>query len=167
MALLGVFLSMWIAVVIPVWLSLYYVIPYLVTYRQLNRIPGPWSAKFSNVWIGLGARRGQKYAVVDSAHRKYGKVVRIGFNHVSIADERALNVVYGHGNGFLKEYVRPTHRMESSFFFNNKTVITTKHSWLVRQACLMCATAQSIHASERSYHMLSLPSQSLHLSRSW
>jgi benzoate 4-monooxygenase len=106
MALLSIFLSPWtIAVAIPIWFSLYYIYPYCVTYRHLNQIPGPIIAKFSNIWIGLAARHGQKYAVVDSAHRKYGQVTRIGFNHVSIADERALNVVYGHGNGFLKEYV--------------------------------------------------------------
>lgn len=106
MALLSIFLSPWtVAVAIPIWFSLYYIYPYCVTYRHLNRVPGPNIAKFSNIWVGLGARRGQKYAVVDSAHRKYGRVVRIGFNHISIADERALNVVYGHGNGFLKEYV--------------------------------------------------------------
>ncbi|CAG8079440.1 unnamed protein product [Penicillium olsonii] len=104
MALLGILLSPWLAMAIPVWLTIYYTFPYLVTYRHLIHIPGPWAAKFSNIWVGLGARRGQKYAVVDSAHRKHGKVVRIGFNHVSIADERALNVVYGHGNGFLKDY---------------------------------------------------------------
>lgn len=114
MALLGILLSPWLAMAIPVWLTIYYTFPYLVTYRHLIHIPGPWAAKFSNIWVGLGARRGQKYAVVDSAHRKHGKVVRIGFNHVSIADERALNVVYGHGNGFLKEYVMSIYKMELS-----------------------------------------------------
>ena len=107
MALLNLLLSPWtIAGVIPLWLSVYYIYPYFVTYRSLYHVPGPFIAKFSNIWVGLSARRGQKYAAVDSAHRKYGKVVRIGFNNVSIADESALNIVYGHGNGFLKEYVR-------------------------------------------------------------
>lgn len=104
MALLSLLLSPWtMAVAIPVWFAFYYIYPYLVSYGHLSRVPGPFVAKFSNIWVGLSARHGQKYAAVDTAHRKYGKVVRIGFNHVSIADERALNVVYGHGNGFLKE----------------------------------------------------------------
>ncbi|KAJ5090082.1 Cytochrome P450 [Penicillium argentinense] len=104
MAQLTLLLSPWaVAVGIPLWLALYYILPYLTTYRHLSKVPGPPSAKFSNIWIGLSARSGQKYAAIDWAHRKYGKVVRIGFNHVSIADERGLNVVYGHGNGFLKD----------------------------------------------------------------
>ncbi|KAJ5913994.1 Cytochrome P450 [Penicillium tannophilum] len=104
MGLLTFFISPWIVCTIPVWFILYYTIPYFTTYKSLSRVPGPFPAKFSNLWVALSARRGQKFAAVDSAHRKYGKVVRIGFNHVSIADERALNVVYGHGNGFLKDH---------------------------------------------------------------
>ncbi|CAP98032.1 hypothetical protein E8E15_000570 [Penicillium rubens] len=105
MALLSLLLSPWaIILAIPVWVALYYIYPYLVSYGHLSRVPGPFVAKFSNIWVGLSAKRGQKYAAVDAAHRKYGKVIRIGFNHVSIADERALNVVYGHGNGFLKDH---------------------------------------------------------------
>ena len=104
MALLSLLLSPWaMAAAIPVWFALYYIYPYLVSYGHLSQVPGPFVAKFSNIWVGLSAKHGQKYAAVDAAHRKHGKVVRIGFNHVSIADERALNIVYGHGNGFLKE----------------------------------------------------------------
>ncbi|KAF2836261.1 putative benzoate 4-monooxygenase [Patellaria atrata CBS 101060] len=39
---------------------------------------------------------------MDEAHRKYGKLVRIQPNHVSIADPNAIQIIYGHGNGFLK-----------------------------------------------------------------
>ena len=118
MALLKFFMSPWIALTIPVWLILYYTIPYFTTYKHLLKVPGPFVAKFSNLWVGLSARRGQKFAAVDRAHRKYGKVVRIGFNHVSIADERALNVVYGHGNGFLKEYDHPlSHTLQSKYSY--------------------------------------------------
>ncbi|KAJ5662129.1 uncharacterized protein N7477_009745 [Penicillium maclennaniae] len=96
--------SPWILATVPVWLVLYYLIPYFTTYSILARVPGPFVANFSNLWVALGARRGKKFEIVDRAHRKYGKVVRIGFNHVSIADERGLNIVYGHGNGFLKDH---------------------------------------------------------------
>lgn len=91
-------------VLAPVWAVLYWVVPYFTTYRHLKHIPGPFVAKFSNTWIALGARQGQKFAWVDSAHRKYGKVVRVGFNHVSIATPEGLRTVYAHGNGFLKDH---------------------------------------------------------------
>ena len=98
-------LTPWIGLLIPTYFALYYLIPYLTKYRSLSKYPGPVIAKFSNIWLGLSARRGQKFAAVDWAHRKYGKLVRVGFNHISIADERGLETVYAHGNGFLKESV--------------------------------------------------------------
>lgn len=85
------------------WLLSYYIVPYFTTYKSLKHIPGPPIAKFSNIWLAFGARKGQKYAWVDYAHRKYGKVVRVGYNHVSIATPEGLQTVYAHGNGFLKE----------------------------------------------------------------
>jgi benzoate 4-monooxygenase len=103
MTLLNALLTPWIGLFIPLYIALYYIIPYFTTYSSIAKIPGPFSAKFSNIWLGLSARRGQKYAAVDWAHRKYGRIVRVGYNHVSIANERALQAVYGHGNGFLKE----------------------------------------------------------------
>ncbi|KAJ5669751.1 hypothetical protein N7462_010821 [Penicillium macrosclerotiorum] len=105
MALLNFLLSpVTVIIALPLWIISYYTIPFFTTYKHLSRVPGPFLAKFSNIWVGLSARRGQKFAAVDRAHRKYGKVVRIGFNHISIADERGLNIVYGHGNGFLKDH---------------------------------------------------------------
>lgn len=88
---------------LPIWAALYWILPYLTTYRHLKAIPGPFVARFSNIWLALGARQGQKFAWVDHAHRKYGKVVRVGYNHVSIATPEGLSTVYAHGNGFLKE----------------------------------------------------------------
>lgn len=102
MALLILF-TPWFSVLPIFYLVVYYIVPFFTTYRSLARYPGPFTAKFSNIWIGLSARRGQKFAAIDWAHRKYGRIVRVGYNHVSIADERALETVYAHGNGFLKE----------------------------------------------------------------
>jgi benzoate 4-monooxygenase len=103
MALLDFIFTPLALLALPLYLAIYYLVPYFAQYRALSSIPGPISARFSNIWLALSARDGQKYAAVDWAHRKYGKIVRVGYNHVSIADEKALVTVYGHGNGFLKE----------------------------------------------------------------
>jgi benzoate 4-monooxygenase len=95
LALVGIF--------VPIWALIYWVLPYFTTYRHLRHLPGPFIARFSNIWLALGAHEGKKFEWVDYAHRKYGKVVRVGFNHVSIATPEGLHTVYGHGNGFLKE----------------------------------------------------------------
>jgi benzoate 4-monooxygenase len=44
----------------------------------------------------------RRYYTVYKCHEKYGKLVRITPNQVSIADPDAIPVVYGHGTGFLK-----------------------------------------------------------------
>jgi benzoate 4-monooxygenase len=51
------------------------------------------------------SRRGRRYLMVDEAHKKYGKLVRIQPDHVSIADADAIQIIYAHGNGFLKRYI--------------------------------------------------------------
>ncbi|KAK0619480.1 cytochrome P450 [Immersiella caudata] len=80
----------------------YYLFPYLVTYRALRGIPAPFPAQFSDLWLLRVCRRGDRYKTVDEVHKKLGPVVRIQPNHVSINDDAAIQMVYGHGNGFLK-----------------------------------------------------------------
>ncbi|KAK2625384.1 hypothetical protein QTJ16_004696 [Diplocarpon rosae] len=87
---------------VPIVLLLFWLVPYLTSNKELRDIPGPFVAKFSNLWLLLQARQGKRYLSVDAAHKKYGKLVRIQPNHVSIADESAIHEIYGHGNGFLK-----------------------------------------------------------------
>ncbi|KAF5648638.1 benzoate 4-monooxygenase [Fusarium sp. NRRL 52700] len=43
----------------------------------------------------------RSYTVYD-LHERLGSVVRIQPNHVSIVDERVINLIYGHGNGLEK-----------------------------------------------------------------
>ena len=82
----------------------YYLVPY-VQKSHLRDIPSAGFAAFTNVWLLLQARRGQKYLTIDEAHKKHGKLVRISPTQVSIADDEAIQGVYGHGNGFLKACV--------------------------------------------------------------
>ncbi|KAJ5528289.1 Benzoate 4-monooxygenase [Penicillium frequentans] len=79
----------------------YFLLPYLQRSR-LRDIPSPSFAAFTNFWLFLQTRQGKRYLSVDQAHAKYGKLVRISPNQVSIADDEAIVAVYGHGNGFLK-----------------------------------------------------------------
>jgi benzoate 4-monooxygenase len=95
------FLTPWALVLLPI---LYYLLPYIRN-RALIRIPAPFPAAFSNLWLLYQCRRGWRFLAVDAAHKKYGKFVRIQPQHVSIADSEVIPLVYGHGNGFLKRYV--------------------------------------------------------------
>jgi len=91
-------LSPWLLLVIPVF---YYLLPYLRN-RSIRDIPGPFAAKFTNLWLLWQCRNGRRFLAVNEAHKKYGSLVRIQPNHVSIADDSAIQAIYGHGNGFLK-----------------------------------------------------------------
>lgn len=87
---------------VPAILIAYYLYAYHVTYPALKGIPAPFPAQFTNLWLMLVVRRGNRYEVVDELHKKLGPVVRIQPNHISVADDEAIQVIYGHGNGFLK-----------------------------------------------------------------
>ncbi|KAI1845366.1 hypothetical protein JX266_008461 [Neoarthrinium moseri] len=102
MAIVHLILSPWAIALVPVVLGLYYLIPYFGTYGKLRGIPAPFPAQFSNLWLLYVTRRGKRYLCADEVHEKLGPVVRIQPNHVSIADDEAIPVIYGHGNGFLK-----------------------------------------------------------------
>lgn len=80
-----------------------YLVLSLVLYRPaFLSIPGPFAAKFTDLWLARQAMRGNRSLVVHEQHKKYGKFVRIAPNHISIADPAALNQVYGHSTGTLK-----------------------------------------------------------------
>lgn len=102
MAILDQLVSPWSIVVGAIALVVYYVYPYVVTYGHLRDIPAPFPAQFTNLWLLYTARRGKRHFIVDDIHRKLGPVVRIQPNHISIADDDAIQIIYGHGNGFLK-----------------------------------------------------------------
>ncbi|KAG8732181.1 hypothetical protein FRC12_019392 [Ceratobasidium sp. 428] len=82
----------------------YYFIPYSLDPYNLRRpaIQGPKLAAVSNAWLAYVAARGDRSGEVHKLHQRYGILVRIAPNHVSIADPKALEVVYAHGSGTLK-----------------------------------------------------------------
>ena len=95
---LTAFLTPYTLILLPV---LYYILPYIRNW-QIKDIPAPFPAAFTNLWLLLKCRQGNRYLAVDDAHKKYGSMVRIQPHHVSIADADAIPIIYGHGNGMLK-----------------------------------------------------------------
>ncbi|EJU01598.1 cytochrome P450 monooxygenase pc-bph [Dacryopinax primogenitus] len=70
-------------------------------YRK-KHIPGPFLAQLSDVWLARVAAQGHRSEIIHGLHQKYGKVVRIAPNHISLSEPGALQIVYAHGNGALK-----------------------------------------------------------------
>ena len=82
-------------------LGVHYVAGYVKRWH-LHDIPGPTIAGFSRIRLILQVRQGYRSIVVHNLHTRYGKIVRLAPNHISVADESAIQAIYGHGNGFLK-----------------------------------------------------------------
>ncbi|KAL8900246.1 MAG: hypothetical protein Q9207_005786 [Kuettlingeria erythrocarpa] len=80
---------------------LFYLLPYLRN-RSIRHVPGPLIARFSNLWLLYQSRRGRRYLAVDAAHKRYGRVVLVQPDHVSIADPEAIPIIYSHTGGWTK-----------------------------------------------------------------
>ncbi|KAI0708217.1 cytochrome P450 [Fomitopsis betulina] len=87
---------------LPVILVVAKVVDYLADSSGLRPYPGPFLAKFTDAWIFWTVSRNRWSRSVEDAHKRYGPIVRIAPNHISIADPKALATVYGHSTGFTK-----------------------------------------------------------------
>lgn len=68
----------------------------------LNRYPGPFLAKFTNLWRFYDVINDHHEETVIGLHRKHGSVVRIGPNLVSISAQEYVPQIYGINKGFVK-----------------------------------------------------------------
>ncbi|RKF61168.1 Benzoate 4-monooxygenase [Erysiphe neolycopersici] len=132
-----------------IFLFLYYVVPFLTLNSNLRDIPGPLIARFSHLWLLLQARLGRRYQTIEAAHKKYGKLVRIQPNHISIADDSAIIPVYGHSNGLLKS------EFYTAFVFLRPNLFNTldrdEHS-RKRKPLLPIHSVASVHKFEKKIH---------------
>ncbi|KAK5057604.1 hypothetical protein LTR84_011604 [Exophiala bonariae] len=75
---------------------------YRVCLHPLSSIPGPLSAKLSGSWRNTRYWRGTWHNDIVDVHKRYGPVVRIAPNEVSIVDQQAMKTLYGHGSNAAK-----------------------------------------------------------------
>ncbi|KAI0309649.1 cytochrome P450 monooxygenase pc-bph, partial [Amylostereum chailletii] len=93
----------YLAAAITVVVLAIHIIPWILDSRGIRAYPGPWLAKFSDLWLTWTVLQGHRSEVVHELHKKYGAfLVRIAPNHISISDHNALEVVYAHGNRATK-----------------------------------------------------------------
>ncbi|CAG7930638.1 unnamed protein product [Penicillium olsonii] len=75
--------------------------------RGLQDIPGPGLARYSRLWKLYSVWKGNQHHVEIDLHRKYGSLVRIGPNHISVGDPSAIPIIYGLNKGFNKTSFYP------------------------------------------------------------
>jgi hypothetical protein len=70
--------------------------------HPLSKIPGPFIASLTPLWLVYQSRTLQRHRVEMSLHQKYGPVVRIAPNEISVSDPKHLKMIYGANTPFLK-----------------------------------------------------------------
>lgn len=68
----------------------------------LAKVPGPFLASISRIWITKHSWDGDMNRVMIQLHEKYGNLVRTGPNEVSVASLPAIKKIYGAGSKFRK-----------------------------------------------------------------
>ncbi|KAK4943316.1 hypothetical protein LTR10_017159 [Elasticomyces elasticus] len=70
---------------------------------SLRKVPGPFFASFTRLWKLQKTLRGDFEWTNIELHRRYGPIVRIAPNEVSIDDpDESVSIIYGHGTKFIK-----------------------------------------------------------------
>ena len=65
-------------------------------------IPGPFLASFTDLWRTLKVHGGRFELSNQALHAKYGDLVRVGPNCISVGDPREIRQIYGINRLFEK-----------------------------------------------------------------
>lgn len=63
--------------------------------HPLAKVPGPLLARATQLWIFRVVYLGQTRRVIQELHQKYGEVVRIGPNEISVFNVPAITTIHG------------------------------------------------------------------------
>ncbi|KAL8827910.1 MAG: hypothetical protein Q9191_002899 [Dirinaria sp. TL-2023a] len=89
-------------------LSLILALMYLVvTYARLSHVPGPFLASFTNLLRLRWVLTRKAHQIHIDLHKKYGPLVRIGPNTVSVGDPAEIQQIYGLTGHFIKSGFYP------------------------------------------------------------
>lgn len=75
---------------------------YQLLTSPLRSVPGPFIARFTDLWYLYHLRRGNFEVVNQDLHKKYGSIVRYGPNRYSFNSLDAGKAIYWHGTSFEK-----------------------------------------------------------------
>ncbi|KAJ9605739.1 hypothetical protein H2200_009588 [Cladophialophora chaetospira] len=92
----------WQAGVATLLLCIWSLVIYRLSFHPLAHIPGPPLAKLCGWWRNSRYLRGSWHDDILEVHRKYGRIVRIAPNELSIVDAEVARQLYGHGHNAKK-----------------------------------------------------------------
>jgi len=121
----------WLSSALPLYvvlLSVVTTISWIVYQRLLSplaRIPGPFFASVTRLWLIRRATEGKMNRVMLKLHAQHGDLVRISPNEVSVASLPAIKQIYGAGSKFRKSdwySVAQGHRKFDLFAERDETI---------------------------------------------
>ena len=71
-------------------------------FGAISRFPGPFFAKFTNVWRLSNVWGGQHHETLRQLHKAHGSVVRVGPNLLSLSEPRWVKIIYSTKGEFKK-----------------------------------------------------------------
>ena len=74
--------------------SLYFLVINVLSYWRLRHIPGPLLARLTNIQRALWVQSNHAHETHVKLHRKYGPIVRVGPNMVSVCDPKEIGTIY-------------------------------------------------------------------------
>lgn len=70
----------------------------------LRKIPGPFLASITKLWV-VNKQRGFKRPLVDmELHRTYGSIVRVAPNEVMVSSPKAFRTIYGKKTQYICDF---------------------------------------------------------------
>ncbi|KAK3358480.1 cytochrome P450 ClCP1 [Lasiosphaeria ovina] len=90
-------------------------IVYNIFFHPLRSFPGPFWHRASRLPFAWDAIRGNNARHMYDMHQKYGRVVRVGPNHLSFTDAQSWKDIYGHRTG-AQHSQTPEHAKSTVFY---------------------------------------------------
>ncbi|KAI4728001.1 cytochrome P450 [Aureobasidium sp. EXF-10728] len=100
MLMLGV--SYWSAVSVSILGAGLWLLCYRAFFHPLARFPGPPLASITGLWRFWHYAIGDWSEIILGLHQKYGRIVRLAPNELSVVDESAMKALYGHNTAAIK-----------------------------------------------------------------
>ncbi|KAI4596292.1 hypothetical protein KJ359_005421 [Pestalotiopsis sp. 9143b] len=130
-------------------LSYFTYVAYNYFLHSLRHVPGPFPAKITELWRTRRYMLGNWHQDILDLHNRYGPIVRISPNEVSIVDKNALVSVFGHGKGTRKTSWYDVWKIPgvSNSFFNSTDPV--EHSFLRKRVSAVYSMSNILsHESE-------------------
>ena len=86
-------------------------------FNPLNKFPGPWAARLGNLYFSFNILKSDAYYKLQALHKKYGRIVRIGSDDLSITDPNIMETAYGRNS-----------RVSKGWWYDNDYPLSSMHT---------------------------------------